>query len=315
VADKEKSHPELLSSISIFVEVGKSDSFTAAARKLNITASGVSRAISRLEERLGVLLVNRTTRSIQLTTEGDIFFERCKQILYELEDAESELNESRDEPSGRLRVRLPRSFGRAVVIPELASFTARYPKINLDIRLISGVMDTVEHGVDVAMQLGKPRDARLVARKLCPINYVLCASPDYLREYGIPRTVEDLAKHRCLTYIQPFTSTYRNWALIENGQPISFKAPGIVNIDDVHAVLDAAIAGVGIAYVMDFVIWRPVAAGKLQVVMADHSYNGPSAYVVYPPTRFRSSRVRAFVDFLSKLVPPEGRLLIDDSPS
>ena len=315
MAEKEKNHPERLNSISIFVEVGQSDSFTAAARKLNITASGVSRAIARIEERLGVHLVNRTTRSIQLTAEGRLFFERCKQILNDLEEAENELNETRDEPTGRLRVRLPRSFGRAVVIPELGHFVERYPKINLDIRLISGVLDTVEQGVDVAMQLGKPRDARLVARKLCPINYVLCASPEYLREKGTPHAISDLAAHRCLTYIQPFTSNYREWALRENGHPISFKAQGVVNIDDVHAVLDAAIAGAGIAYVMDFLIWKPVAAGKIKVVMADHAYSGPSAYIVYPPARFRSSRVRAFVDFLTKLVPPEGYFLINDNSS
>lgn len=306
MSDSGRNHPEIVSGISVFVEVGQSNSFTAAARKLNITASGVSRAISRLETRLGIQLVNRTTRSIHLTSEGEIYFERCRQILNDLNEAELELSEYRDQPAGRLRVRLPRSFGRAVVIPELANFTNRFPKISLDIRLMSGVVDSIGQGIDVGMQLGKPHDARLIAKQLCPVQYVLCAAPEYLEKHGVPKTISDLASHRCLTYIQPFTSTYREWTLMEDGKPISFKAMGIVNIDDVLGVLDAAISGAGIAYVMDFAIWKHVAEGRLRIVMPDHAFQGPSSYVVYPPDRSRSSRVRAFVEFLLTLVPQDG---------
>jgi LysR family transcriptional regulator, regulator for bpeEF and oprC len=310
MTENDKNRSEILNGISIFVEVGQSENFTVAARKLNITASGVSRAISRLEARLGTLLVVRTTRSIHLTSEGEIYFERCRQIINDLAEAELELSEYRDEPAGRLRVRLPRSFGRAVVIPALEGFTRRFPKIKLDIRLMSGVVDSIEQGIDVGMQLGKPREARLIARQLHPVKYVLCAAPEYLKKYGVPKTVADLTSHRCLTYIQPFTSTYREWTLMVDRKPTSFKAAGDVNIDDVLGILDAAISGVGIAYVMDFAIWRPVADGKLRIVMPDHAFEGPSAYVVYPPERARSPRVRAFVDFLLGLVPQSGK--IDD---
>ena len=297
---------ELLSHVSIFVQVGQCDSFTAAAKRLNLSASGVSRSISRLEERLGVQLVSRTTRSISLTAEGRVYFQRCKEILNDLAEVEEELNESQTEPSGWLRVRLPKSFGRAVVLPVLNEFTTRFPKINLDIRLESGIQDMVEQGVDVAMQLGKPQDARLIAREICSISYVLCASPEYLERHGTPETIADLAKHRCMAYVQPHSETHREWTLTENGQPVSVRIPGVVNIDDLHALLEVAASGVGIAYLMDFMVRRHVAVGRLKIIMPSFLHRGPTAYVVYPPTKFRSSRVKAFVDFLVGLVPPDG---------
>jgi LysR family transcriptional regulator for bpeEF and oprC len=310
---RDKVPPELLSSISIFVQVGQSDSFTSAARKLNISASGVSRSISRLEERLGVQLVDRTTRSINLTSDGRIYFERCKQILNDLEEAEDAIIQSRSEPSGRLRVRLPRTFGRSVVIPALGKFIARYPQVTLDVRLVSGVIDAVEQGTDVAMQLGKPRDARLIAWKMWPINYVLCASPDYLRQHGTPDTVADLKRHRCLTYIQAETDSYREWTLSERGKSVHFTPNGVLNIDDVHALLDAAIGGAGIAYLMEFVIRDAVMAGKLKVIMPQYAYAGPTSYVVYPPNRFQTNRVKIFVDFLRELTPTTALRLHDNA--
>jgi DNA-binding transcriptional LysR family regulator len=301
---RDKVPPELLSSISVFVQVGQADSFTSAARKLNISASGVSRSISRLEERLGVQLVDRTTRSINLTSDGQVYYERCKHILSDLAEAEDAIVHSRGEPSGRLRVRLPRTFGRAVVIPALPKFTARYPKVTLDIRLVSGVVDALEQGTDVGMQLGKPRDARLIAWKLWPITYVMCASPAYLRQHGTPKTLADLEQHRCLTYIQPETDSYREWTLSDHGKVLHFTPAGAVNIDDVHAILDAAIGGGGIAYLMDFVIHEAVTSGKLKVVMPHTAYAGPTSYIVYPPNRFQPNRVKVFVDFLRGLAPP-----------
>jgi len=303
---RDKSQSDLLNSISVFVQVGQCDSFTAAARRLKITTSGVSRAVSRLENHLGVQLVSRTTRRISLTPEGQTYFQRCKQVLSDLEQAEDEITQSQNEPSGPLRVRLPKSFGRSVVLPSLAEFTARYPKVSLDIRLVSGVVDMVEQGIDVAMQLGKPLDARLIARKVCAVRYVLCASPDYLRLHGTPQSIAELSQHRCLRYIQPHSDTYREWLLTENNRPVPFTAPSTVNIDDLHALLIAAASGVGIAYVMDFMIRRFVAEGRLQVIMPSFLHQGPTAYVIYPPSRFRSGRIRAFVDFLCGLVPEEG---------
>jgi LysR family transcriptional regulator for bpeEF and oprC len=307
MTDRDRVHSELLSGISIFVQVGQSDSLTAAARKLNISASGVSRAVSRLEARLGVRLVNRTTRSISLTAEGETYFEQCKNFLNDLLNAEDRIRDSRSVPRGRLRVRLPRAFGRSIIIPTLTKFGARYPEIILDVRLVSGVTDMVEHGIDVAMQLGRPKDARLVARSLGPIKYVLCASPSYLQRNGTPSTLSDLAMHRCLSYIQPFNDSYRDWTLTENGRAVSFQPEGTLNIDDVLALVDAAVEGAGIAYVMDFTVANALAAGQLKIVMPDFAYQGPDSYIVYPPNRYHSSRVKAFVDFLLSISQKAGQ--------
>lgn len=301
-----KPQIEQLGGIGIFVRAGEARSFTAAARALGISASGVSRAIARLESRLGTQLVNRTTRSVSLTAEGLAYLDRCKRALGELSDAEEALRHSRDEPDGPLRVRLPKSFGRAVVIPALAEFNRRYPRIHLDVHLASGVTDMVEQGTDIAMQLGRPRDARLVARRLCGVNYVLCASPAYLREHGTPRRIADLAHHRCLAYIQPISNQYRDWVLNDNGTPVTHHVTGALNIDDMHAVLEAAMAGAGIAYVMDFAIRGPLAERKLKIVLPRCAHAGPPAYIVAPPQRYRLRRVQAFIDFLFELAqrPP-----------
>lgn len=311
----EKYPADLLSGIAAFVQVGQSTSFTEAARRLNISASGVSRSMSRLEERLGARLINRTTRHLSLTPEGALYFERCRQILKSLEEAAEALGESRNASEGRLSVRLPKSFGRALVIPALAEYSVRYPKISLDIRLANGVADMEEEGIDVAMHLGQPRDAHLVARKLCSINYVLCASPDYLRRHGTPRRLSDLANHRCLTYIQPRTNTYRDWELTEKGATVAYKPQGVLNVDDVHALLEAAIHGAGIVYCMDFLIRKPVAARSLRVVLPKLAHEGPPAYIVAPPHRYRIRRVREFIDFLFEILAKPASRAIHDSKS
>lgn len=300
---RDKVPADLLNNISAFVQVGECDSFTAAARKLNVSTSAVSKAIARLEYRLAVQLVSRTTRRISLTPEGKVYWERCKHLLNEITDIENELSDTLAKPRGPLRVRLPMAFGRVVVIPALGTFTKRYPDVVLDIRLSSGQVDMIEQGIDVAMQLGEPQDPRLVAHALCPIRYVLCAAPEYLRRHGTPRTIGELSKHRCLAYIEPRTQKQREWMLTEKGRMVIVKARGAVNVDDVHALLEIALAAEGIAYIMEFMIKDSLAAGRLKMVLPQFGYDGPTAYVVHGPTRFQSGSVRAFIEFLRELVP------------
>ena len=232
-------------------------------------------ALPILEQRLGTRLVNRTTRHLSLTAEGSVYFERCRRILNDLVEAEDALNESRSQTAGRLRIRLPRSFGRALVIPALAEFSLRYPRLHIDVHLASGVADLVEEGIDVAMHLGEPSGKDLVARKLRPISYVMCASPEYLRQHGTPRQIADLNTHRCLTYIQPNTDAYRPWELNDKGTTVRFQPEGVLNVDDVHALLEAALHGAGIVYCMDFLIREPVAAKRLRLVLPGLAHEGP----------------------------------------
>jgi DNA-binding transcriptional LysR family regulator len=161
----------------------------------------------------------------------------------------------------------------------------------------------IEQGIDVAMQLGEPQDPRLVAHSLCPIRYALCAAPQYLRRHGTPKTIAELSTHRCLTFIEPRTETQREWMLAKKNKNVAVKPRGAINIDDVHALLDIVLAGEGIAYIMEFMIKDSIAAGRLKTIMPQFGYDGPTAYIVHPPTRFQSGSVRAFIEFLRGLAP------------
>jgi LysR family transcriptional regulator, regulator for bpeEF and oprC len=204
-----KSSPENLTAISTFVCVGESTSLTAAAQKLQMSVSGVSKAVSRLEDRLRVRLLNRTSRSISLTDEGMAYFERCRQILSELEEAEAEIAEVQAQPRGRLRVQLPRALGKKIVVPALPLFLEKYPDIAVDVVLDARFLNLEEEGIDIALRYGVPPDSPLVARKLCCVYYVACASPDYVRRCGEPLTPQDLFQHRCINYLTPQDSRYR----------------------------------------------------------------------------------------------------------
>jgi LysR family transcriptional regulator for bpeEF and oprC len=191
-------------------------------------------------------------------------------------------------------------------VPALAEVLGRYPRISIDVTVDSGTVDLVEDGIDVAIQLGRPAGARLIARKLCPIHYALCAAPDYLRRYGAPRTIAELAAHRCVTYMQPEIGRYREWELRHNGRRTTAAVAGVLGVNDIYALLDAVVAGVGIGYLTDFMIAEALAAGKLAIVMPETAYEGIPAYIHYLPSRYRSPRIRVFVDFLVELLrqPP-----------
>lgn len=294
-----------LNTITVFVRVAESRSFTAAAHRLGISASGVSKSVSRLEEELGVRLVNRTTRKVSLTEDGVSFFERCRQILYEIEEAETALTRARAAPRGKLRVQMPVSFGRRVIIPALADFIARYPELVVDVELSDRVPDLTEEGLDAVVHIGEPGDTRLVARRLCAIRHATCAAPEYLRRYGEPATPDELDKHRCLAYTYPHTGGYRDWQFSYNGKRFSKVVSGSLNVNNSESLLEMAIAGAGIAAIGTFITAEAIAAGKLKIILRDYIADGPTVSVLYLPNRHMSPRVRTFVDFLGDLVPPD----------
>lgn len=292
-----------LYSISIFVRVAEARNFTAAAKRLGISPSGVSKSLTRLEEKLGVRLVNRTTRSVSLTEDGHSFFERCRQILGELEDAETALTRQLTKPRGRLRVQLPVGFGRAVLVPILVEFAQLYKELVIDVEFSNRVIDLVEEGVDAVVWIGDLKDQRLVARRLCEIRYVTVASPGYLARYGEPKTPDDLRLHHCLGYHIPHTNRYQDWNFVSDGQQLSKHISGNLNMNNGAPLLDAAIAGAGIATIGTFLAAEPVRAGKLRIVLRDYVSVGPTVWIAYLGRRHLSSRIRAFVDFLTTKVP------------
>ena len=287
------------------MRVAESRSFTVAARRLGISASGVSKSLARLEEDLGVRLVNRTTRKVSLTEDGVVFFERCRQVLADLDEAETTLTRARIEPRGKLRVQMPIGFGGRVVVPALAQFMARYPELTVDIELSDRVPDLAEEGLDAAVRIGELGDVRLIARNLCPIHFVTCAAPEYLRLHGEPQTPDDLDGHRCLAYVYPQTGRYRDWQFAQDGKRFSKMVSGRINVNNAESLLELAVAGAGIATMGTFIAAEAIASGKLRIILADYVAPGPLASVVYLPSRHLSPRVRTFVEFLADCIPPE----------
>jgi LysR family transcriptional regulator for bpeEF and oprC len=301
---REASSVGKLGAIETFVCVAESISFTAAAKKLKLTVSGVSRSISRLEEELQATLLNRTSRSISLTDEGATYYRRCKQILHDLQQAEHEITNARSGPRGQLRIQLPRALGKQVVVPALARFCIRYPEIRLEVILDGRSLNLEEEGIDVALRYGMAADSPLVGRKLCPVHYVACAAPSYLAEHGVPQSLDDISRHRLIGHVMSEDAAYRRWYFTKNGITRSIAVASIMNVNDMSSVADAASEGAGIAYLTDFVAAEHISAGRLQAVLVDHIFEGPPIYMAYARRRHASPRIRVLHDFLKDVLPP-----------
>lgn len=292
-----------LTSIAMFVRIAETRSFSAAAHQLGISAPAVSKGLARLEQRLGVRLLNRTTRKVSLTDDGQAFLDRCRQILADAQDAEDLLTRRRVALSGRLRVQMPVGFGRVVVLPSLPRFLEAHPELAIDVELSDRIVDLAEEGIDVALRIGDIPDSRLIARKIYAIRFVTCAAPAYLARHGTPSTPEDLHDHACLPYWLPATGRYRPWWFARDGVPFSLPVTGRLNINHSEALIDAAVEGAGIVTVATFLVAHALATGKLCVVLRDFATGGPPISAVYLPSRQLSLRVRAFLDFVTRLVP------------
>lgn len=289
---------ENLNALRVFVRVAETRSFTQAAKRLGLTSSAVSKAITRLEQELGVRLLHRTTRSVGLTNDGSSFFEQCLQILGQIEDAENLLGRATSSPRGRLRVHLPVGFGRRVIMPMLPRFLAQHPGLMVDAELSDRTIDLAYEGIDVAVQIGELADARLIARKLCHLRFMACASPQYLARHGEPRTPDELDKHHCMAYVMMHTGRYREWPFSKNGVPCPKTVSGHLNVNNSESLLEAAMSGLGIAMISNFIAAEAIRAGRLRPILTDYVEEGLPVSVVYLPSRNLSPKVRAFADFL-----------------
>ena len=288
-----------LRALAIFVKVGERRSFVRAARDLGITQSGVSNAVSRLEDQLGLRLLARTTRSVALTEDGAAFFERCRRILADLDEAEQVLTQARLTPRGTLRVDLPVTFGRIKVVPLLGAFEARCPEVQLDVTLTDRYVDLVEEGIDVTVRIGDLRDSSLIARRLGESQLRITGSPDYFRRHGRPETPEDLAYHRCLPFTIRDTRAARDWYLRRGGADLPFTPRATMSFNDGSAVVAAACAGFGLIQMNDYTTDDAVAAGDLEPVLDAYNPSPTPISVVYPAARHLSPKVRAFADFIA----------------
>lgn len=283
--------------MTAFVRAAALGGFSAAARELALTPSGVAKLVTRLENRLGVRLLNRTTRKLSLTAEGAAYFERARRIVADIEDAEAEVAAFRRRPKGLLRINVLVAFGRRQLIPALPRFLERFPEIQVDVELSDRRVDLVGKGVDIAIRLGELEDSSLVARKICDIERAICAAPAYLARHGTPRRPEDLLRHNCLS-VSDFPAL-RRWPFeTRQGRKI-IEVSGNVSANGGEALLDLAVLGVGIIRLVDFVTAPEVAAGRLQPLLLDtHLGDTIPLHAVYAQGRHRSPKVAAMVEFL-----------------
>jgi LysR family transcriptional regulator for bpeEF and oprC len=293
-----------LNHIVVFVAVAQARNFTQAASQLGITSSAVSKIITRFEVELGTRLFNRSTRAMHLTGDGALFLERCKEALAVMAEAEDTLRQTGGSPRGTIRLTMPVGFGRRVVAPALCSFAIEYPDIVIEAEMTDRVVDLAYEQVDIAIVRGPVPDARLVARKLCTLHFIACASPQYLARHGEPATPEDLVKHHCLAYMGPQMSRYREWEFSRNGRPFGMTVSGRVNLNSAESLLEAAISGLGIVMLSNMYTADAIHAGRLKMLLTDYVAPGTDVSAVYLPNRDLAPRFRAFLDFLTRLVPP-----------
>lgn len=289
-----------LTGMVAFVSSVDANGFAAAGRKLGVSASAVGKAVGRLESRLGVTLLYRTTRSIALTSEGELLYARSSRILQDVRDAEEAIGCSREAPRGRLKVSLPTVIGRRVVVPALPRFMEEFPEVELDLRLDDRQVDVVADGYDMVLRMGDLTDSQLVARKVAPHRFVTCAAPSYLAAHREPNSPADLAAHRCVRFRFPTTGLIERWAFTGSDAPWESGAEMVLN--DGEAIAEAAAAGLGIVQLPAYFVSEYLANGRLRSVLADRAVDRGSIWLVWPPARANVPRVRVFADFLASLL-------------
>ena len=283
----------------VFAEVVATGSFTEAARRLGLSKASVSREVARLERRLGAQLLRRTTRNMSLTEIGEVFHAGCQRVAEEAEEAERSVSALQAEPRGEIRLAASVSFGQFHIAPRLPAFLARHPKVSVRFDLHDRMVDLVSEKLDLAIRItGRLRDASLVQRRLCPIRFVVCAAPDYLRRNGLPRSPAELERHNCLgVEASP-------WGLmLSRGRAVRLR--GDLQIDNGDALRRVAVLGHGIVFLPTYLVGEDLHAGRLVRILPDQLGLEASAFAVYPHSRTPSPKVRALVDFLVEELGPE----------
>jgi DNA-binding transcriptional LysR family regulator len=289
-----------LAGLQAFLETAKRGTFVAAASALDINVSSVSRRISELERRLGVQLMQRTTRSISLTQAGREYYQRGAELLAQLDQLDASVESVHRQPRGLLKLALPNGFGRDVVLPALPEFLKRHPDIDVDLHFSDAFVDIVGLGFDLAVRIGELKESGLVARKLAVYRRFLCASPAYLKAAGVPRKPDDLSAHRCLNF-SPIAAS-ASWQLIGSGGAVTVEVDCRLRANDVHACHVAAVHGLGIAVTADFVAAKAIGEGKLVQVLPRWKFADAQIYAVYPSARHVPARVRAFHEHLAATI-------------
>lgn len=286
-----------MAAVGAFMQAAETRSFVAAGRHLGVSASAVGKAVARLEQRLGVRLFHRSTRSINLTPEGKLFLDRCRRIVCELEAAEIELSLVQEAPRGRLRVSLP--LVGMLLMPAIASFVRTYPEIELDLDFTDRLVDVIDEGFDAVVRTGDVSDSRLMTRALGTYRHRLVAAPRYLRERGLPRHPQDLLGHACLHHKFPSTGKLERWPLHVDGEAIDVELPTTMVASTLEPLLSLAMQATGIACLPDFAVGQQMAEGSLVGILEDHVASSGTFRLLWPASRHPSPKLTAFVEFMA----------------
>ena len=281
----------------IFYHVVDTQSFSGAARQLGIARSAVSRHISLLEKSIGVRLLNRTTRRLSLTEQGETYFQSCARIVAEAEMAAHRVSELQDEPVGTLKVTAPSSLGNPLVTPLVSEFMQRYTTLNVELLLDDQVVDMVKEGIDVSIRVGWLDDSNFIARKLGDMPRLLCASPGYIEQQGKPESPAELAKHECIIFTR--LPTPHHWTFNRNNREERIQVKGRLRTNNADAIRTALMDGMGVGTLSSFLVGSDIQAGRLVHLLPDYDCGTAGIYAVYQDRHYQQAKVRLFIDFLA----------------
>ncbi len=280
--------------VTEFVTVAEHGSFTKAAQQLKVSVAHISRQVSALEGRLDAILFYRTTRRVSLTELGEIYYQRCRPLLEALDEAEDAISDMQETAKGRLRLTAPVAFGELKIVPILNSLLADFPDLDLDLNLTNRQLDLVSEGLDLAIRVGHMESSRLKAKKLSERHLITCASPAYLKTYGEPYSLSELAHHSCLL------GTLDYWRYRESGQATNVKVTGRMRCNNGPALVEACLAGFGIVQLPDYYVAEALQDGKLTPLLSRFAPVSEGVWAVYPQNRHLSPKVRLVVDYMAK---------------
>ncbi len=287
-----------LTSMKVFGAVVEAGSFASAARRLRLSRAVVTKHVAALEDRLSVRLLERTTRKLSVTEAGGRYYERCAQILAEIEDAESEAARATVTPSGTLRISAPHTFASMHIAPHLAAFRRQYPEVELEITLSDRFVDLLEEGFDLAIRIADHLpESSLIARRLAVARFVVCGAPEYFKRHGEPQVPDDLTKHPCLGYT--LSARESDWVFVcPQDQRHVVNVRGPLRSNSGELLRAAAVAGAGVMLLPTFYVGEDLELGRLKAVLTDYNVQEYGIYAVYPSRKHLTAKVKAFVDFL-----------------
>jgi LysR family transcriptional regulator for bpeEF and oprC len=284
-----------------FAATVRHGSFAAAAREIGVAPSTLAKAVARLEETLAVKLFHRTTRQVRLTADGERLFHRCERVLAEIDELQADAAGTRAQPQGMLRLDLPVTYGKRFVLPLLAALQRKHPGLVLDIRMSDQQADLVRDGTDLAVRIGALRDSTLVARRVDQQDLVLCAAPDYLAAHGTPRRLEELSAHASIVFRLPTSGRDRPWQFRQRGQAVELVPKPSVRVNETEGLAEAALLGLGLVQVPDYVVQADLARGALVELVPSCRPEPMPIHLVYPAARLVPARVRAALEALDAL--------------